>query len=558
MGTKKILILILFAALAVRLIGIDYGLPLTLIHDEPPFVFGALKMLELKTLIPSLHSSQFESALYYPPYLSYLYLPFFALVISLKSLFFSGDFETLKNILIADPSVFFIIARIISALLGTATVYLAYLIAKRLFQSERVALLSALSLALSYIHTLFSHWGRHWGAVTFVFTLALYFLTKNEWGDRKRYLLTALVLGLGVGVNYQMGVAFLILPIWALIYDRVSIRNLIWPGALFAGLGAFAYGLYPAGLPVNASDVVNSSKSIAGFLDGFTFHFTNLLANDPALLIFSIIGFYFCFRYSKKLFYALGSFAFLYIAIFYILLFQVDRYVIMLLPVLALLSGFTTNQLLKLLSGETAKFSKFAIFPLVLIFAYSGVNIARLDQLLVRNDTRVQALEWIKLNIPSGKETREKIIVIGDKMRLPATREAIAELELIDPTALRSVDQAERKLAPPDAYHALNLYNVGNQEFAKNSAFYASQNNYRYLVLDHEYVSRKNFGPIIEVGDTLMSWSGYLEEKGDLANWFGGGLYARQTIESFTRDPFEIWKIRNLGPVVEVRKLQDI
>ena len=123
---------------------------------------------------------------------------------------------------------------------------------------------------------------------------------------------------------------------------------------------------------------------------------------------------------------------------------------------------------------------------------------------------------------------------------------------------MRSVDQAERKLAPPDAYHALNLYNVGNQEFAKNSAFYASQNNYRYLVLDHEYVSRKNFGPIIEVGDTLMSWSGYLEEKGDLANWFGGGLYARQTIESFTRDPFEIWKIRNLGPVVEVRKLQDI
>src|SRR3989344_6241721 len=118
MGTKKILILILFAALAVRLIGIDYGLPLTLIHDEPPFVFGALKMLELKTLIPSLHSSQLESALYYPPYLSYLYLPFFALVISLKSLFFSGDFETLKNILIADPSVFFIIARIISALLG--------------------------------------------------------------------------------------------------------------------------------------------------------------------------------------------------------------------------------------------------------------------------------------------------------------------------------------------------------------------------------------------------------------------------------------------------------
>src|SRR3989344_1394110 len=538
--SKIILFAILAAALGVRLIGLDYGLPLTLIHDEPPFIFCALKMLELKTLVQALHSSEFETALYYPPYLSYLYLPFFALAIGIKFLFFSGDFETFKNILIADPSIFYIIARIISALLGTATVYLVYLIAKRLFRSERAALFSALFLGLSYTHVLFSHWGRHWVAVTFVFTLALYFLIKNEWSGRKRYMLAALALGLGVGVNYQMAVAFLILPIWALIYDRASFRNLIWPGALFAGLGVLAYALYPAGLPVNASDVVNSSKSIVGFLEGFSFHFTNLFVNDPALSILALVGFCFLFKINRRLFYVLASFVFAYIAAFYILLFQVDRYIILLLPVLALLAGYTA--------------SRTPVFFIALALLYSFVAVARLDYLLARNDTRVQALEWIKSNTSPA----DKVMVIGDKMRLSASQEAVSELELIDPEALRSIDRAERELNSPDSYHALNLYNVGNQEFAKSSALYASQNNYRYLVLDHEYVRRKDFGQIVEMGETLEIWPGYLEEKADLANWFGGGLYARQTIESFTRDPFEIWKIRNLGPVVEVRKLQDI
>ena len=53
--SKLILVAILLLALGVRLIGIDYGLPLALVHDEPPFIFGALKMLELKTLIPALN-----------------------------------------------------------------------------------------------------------------------------------------------------------------------------------------------------------------------------------------------------------------------------------------------------------------------------------------------------------------------------------------------------------------------------------------------------------------------------------------------------------------------
>ncbi len=67
-------------AFLLRVAGISYGLPLTLIADEPPFILGALQMLQSHTLVPSLHPELFKNILYYPPYLSYLYvLPFAAI-----------------------------------------------------------------------------------------------------------------------------------------------------------------------------------------------------------------------------------------------------------------------------------------------------------------------------------------------------------------------------------------------------------------------------------------------------------------------------------------------
>ena len=77
--TQKILHGILALAALLRIAGIGHGLPLFVVDDEPPFVLAALKMLELKTLLPAAHT-EFQDFLYYPPYLAYLLLPFFAFV----------------------------------------------------------------------------------------------------------------------------------------------------------------------------------------------------------------------------------------------------------------------------------------------------------------------------------------------------------------------------------------------------------------------------------------------------------------------------------------------
>ena len=130
------LAVILFLSVVVRFVGIDFGLPLWLVGDEVSHIFGALKMLELKTLLPVLHDNDFAGIFYYTPYLSYIYLLPYSAAAGIKFLFFSGNFSQFKNYLIADPSIFFIIARTVSAIFGSLTVLFVYAAAKNIFQNK--------------------------------------------------------------------------------------------------------------------------------------------------------------------------------------------------------------------------------------------------------------------------------------------------------------------------------------------------------------------------------------------------------------------------------------
>ncbi len=230
MTPKKILLLIIGVAFLVRILGINYGLPLWLVADEPPFVFGALKMMELKTLIPALHSDAFKAALYYPPFLSYFYLIPFSIFLGIKYLFIGGALETFKNIIIADPSGLFLIVRFLTAVLGTATVWLVYKISKNIFKSEAAALLSAGFLAFGFIHSDFSHWGRHWIPVAFIFSLVMYVLSREDFSPKRKYLMASLIAGIGAGVNYQMAISTIFILLWFIFYDHLyplkfSVKN---------------------------------------------------------------------------------------------------------------------------------------------------------------------------------------------------------------------------------------------------------------------------------------------------------------------------------------------
>ncbi len=554
MTSKKIIFLIIGAAFLVRIFGINYGLPLWLVADEPPFIFGALKMIELKTLIPALHSDAFKAALYYPHYISYFYLIPFGIFLGIKYLFIAGDLETFKNIVVANPSGIFLVARFLMAVLGTATVWLVYKSSKNIFKSGAGALLSAEFLAFSFIHTNYSHWGRHWIPVTFIFSLVIYVLSREDFSPSKKYLLASLIAGIGVGVNYQAAVSAIFILLWFIFCDRLLSFKIFrekWiyaAAGLFIGLVLLAYFLYPAGFVVGKKDITGE-RNLSGFLQSYVFHLTNLIYNDPAILLFFILGLILSFFYNRKYFWVTLGFIFSYIAVFYILLFHVDRYVLMLLPLLAVTAGYGLLELWKKINLTL----KFLVIGLGIIsFGFSMAMIVKFDWLLLKNDTRIQTIKWFESSIPKGS----KAAILVSSMRMPTSPEATEELRKIDKNALRQVDLAELTLKKESDYYVLNLYTATNDQFYAKIKDYLIKNHYEYFIVENNIATRKGVSDIGKIGTIIKIFDGYTDEAKDVVNWFGGGYEnSYDTVPWFAGGWKNIFKLKINGPKIIIDKL---
>ena len=287
------IIIILLIALLVRLPGINYGLPLWLVGDEVSHIFGALKMVELKTLLPVLHHAEFFGVMYYTPYLSFVYVIPFILVAGLKFLFFSGTIEEFKNFSTLDVSSFFIIARMVSVGFGIATVWLVYKSAKNLFKNEYSAIFSALFLSFSFFHVNYSNIARHWTVITFFFALVLFILSKNI-STSKKILYTFITVGIAMGFNVQALFILVFAMFWLLIVDKISIQSVIsklstWKSFLILiVLFAIPYAIWPVGYgylsKVSASNIDTVSQANTSLLSGFWFYLSDLFKAEPILL----------------------------------------------------------------------------------------------------------------------------------------------------------------------------------------------------------------------------------------------------------------------------------
>ena len=525
---KTWLLIILALAFLTRVVGLNYSLPLLVVGDEPASVFGTLKMMELKTLLPVLHLDEFKPLLYYPPYLSYLYLPFFAVLLGLKFLFLNVSLEEFKNLIVADPASLFLAARFLSVIFGVGTVYLVYKIGKNIFKAETPALLAAGFLALSILHVNFSHWARHWGFATFFFTLVFYILSRDDFLPPKKYLWAALAAGLGVGVNYQVGLSAFFILFWFLFYDRLSLRvhfkkgRVYAAGGLFLALAALAFLLYPPGLVVKSDSTLLAGHSLGGLAGSYGFYLGKLFEAEPLLLFFFMIGLIYLFLQESRFFWIALAFIFLYVAVFYFFFFIVERYILMLYPIFALAAGYG---LYALYSSTDLKLRPAVLGLGVLSFLFLLLVAIRFDLVLLKNDTRFQALEWVKTNLPPGS----KIAVLASLTHLPTFPEAFSEQEKIDPASLRKRDLAE--LGLPDKflflprYHALNLYAVTSESFFRTITNYLRENGYEYALYSPEFAKLRRADPALETsGEVIKTFAGFEASDDDFTNGFGGGL----------------------------------
>ena len=206
---SRVALCIVAAAAALRIYGIDWGLPE--IYEEAVPLTKAWKMWgwgEGNELDLNPHFFNYPTLVLYTQFIGQglLYLGM-RVAGAVGSVF---DFQVLY---IIDKTPFVLLARLITAAFGTATVWVTYLAGRRA-AGELAGLSASLFLAVSTFHMERCRMIEVDVPLLFFTMLSFLFILRIlEKPDRKNYLLAGLAVGLAVSSKYTG--AFLILPLAA-------------------------------------------------------------------------------------------------------------------------------------------------------------------------------------------------------------------------------------------------------------------------------------------------------------------------------------------------------
>ncbi|TSD05529.1 MAG: glycosyl transferase family protein [Parcubacteria group bacterium Athens0714_12] len=544
---KIVLAVVLILAFYLRIWGINYGLPNFFIGDEQSIVGGALKMGELKILIPALYPEEFRS-LYYPPFISYLYLIFLTPFILIKYLFGGFlDFAEFRQELSLNYGFVWFWARFFTALIGSATIYLVYLIGKKFF-NKKTAFFASLFFSLSFFHLQLSHFARHWAPIVFFFCLAVLiscFIYKSF--CKKYYFLAGLVSGLAFGISYIGALSLLFILTIHFLKPNVSLKekiinkNLWLMVLIFFVFASLAVALHPQEflrITVGEDTGMTASKSFAEYLNSFYYYFKALLFLEPILLLFSLAGFIVLYFKDKKIFFIFSFFIFSYISILYLFFHHEPRYIIFVLPLLCLTAGFALFFVF-----NKAKFSAL-LFLIPAIFLYPFLIGLKYDFLLNQKDTRVIAKEWIEENLDS----EAKIISALRDIKLTPVKEAIEEQVSIDQESLRSLEkillETKDDKYPQPSFYVFHSHFVSRTKLSDLKR-YAEENNYQYFVVSYWDSAQ------IEAREKEIINSAELEKT-----FSGNGEGITYDLNANLDLPINyLFSLDRLGPIVEIYKL---
>lgn len=586
---RKPIFLILLAALVLRLWGISYALPQFFVNDERANVYGALKMLELKTLVPAWHSDEFKKVLNYLPLPSYVYLMFLTPVIGIGYLFSgAGNLAAYQTALVLDPTIIFLAARLLIALMGTAMVLATYQLGRKMFSSERTGLLAAIFLAVSFYHVQLSHVTRHWMPAALFLSLAwLAALAIHRRGRMRDYLWAGMFAGLGVGANTAAAVGMIPVALAYLFradgrgfWGRIADRRLALAVGVFVSVSLLFVALYPYGLTQGEGADGNraflqvklerlAQKGIGGWLEFLGFYARLLLTYETTLFLAAGAGALLLLRsaryYNDGVVPGSGSrglklwlgiiaiFTLGYFTLLYLFFNIIERAILFILPLLAVLAGYFVDRALLWFQNRIRPSALPFLICALLLFAWPLAVVLRYDYLLTREDTRILAAEWLYANTPPDA----KILADLSYLRLANTKAGIRALAAIDPTGLRIQDRTLLTI-PDDRYprparEILNLHFVGPDSPYRQAAeksFFTRQG-YRYLAVEYAYPDRRDLDPATAA---LMAQGTLLRRLG---NWRGGAIARALDLsgEISTVPPWRFWAIERFGLTVDIYEL---
>jgi len=547
----RVLIGILALALMLRLWGLGYGLPAFLIGDEPALVGGALKMAQLRTVIPALAPEAFQ-ILYYPPLLPYVYLVLFLPTLGLQYVLLGiPGVEEFERYLVFHPEVPWLIARGLSAFMGTATVYILYRLGSESFRSQSAGLVAAALLAVDFLHVQQSHYARIWVPTVFLLYATIWAAWRiYECPTSRGYLLAGGLAGLGFGISY-MGAFGLLAALAVHLWTR---RRLLAPYFLqmigiFLLLAVAFTLLHPQAVydeTLGERSSWKQSKSLGGWLASWGYYADVLWKSDPFLLLVGCLGFLSTVRRRPGLAATSLAIAVCYVSIMYLDFHHEARYILPMLPGLALFGGGIVAEIGQRLRRRV--WWKALLAGFILALGYSTAIAFRYDLLLARPDTRLLAKRWIEVNVPAGTK-----IAVGLKgVKLTPTKAALREQQALDPTSLRYDDRTLLALLkdryPAPAFHALHLRQISSEALAAREFWeYLQEAGYVYYVLDY-WTPGEISG---------LEWR--VQEWGELFHAFAPGPGLHLSLDpngAHLRDSVNrLFKMERLGPVVGIYRL---
>lgn len=403
--TKKLLIWIMLFAFFLRVQGLFWGIPIfdPLVHSYHP---DELKIIYAAHSFPDdiFTNTDFR----YPTFFHY----FIGMLSLLLKLIFKLNNWSFNIMYIT------ILGRLVSAFLGVGSIFLTFVLGKRLY-NEKVGLLAAVFLSLSLYHVQSSGLATLDVPNSFFLILTIY-LAFRMYNEPKTifYFLTGVSLGILVGTKYFGGVviiSILVLHYYRTLKDRtgtmesfLNSRRLFSKNLIILLLSAAITFLFTTpGILLNPMNFIHSETQELMFQEGLEYRSMSLVhifasiirnfteATDPLLSLLMIFGLFYPLQ---KLWDREIPLLAALIPIFLIFGALRSRHFITILPLTAILganAAFCLYETKRFISKNIGIF----LFALWIIFSltYNSAGI-----LLRKDDSRTEAAHYIDEKIPAG------------------------------------------------------------------------------------------------------------------------------------------------------------
>ena len=331
------------------------------------------------------------------------------------NLFQSPDDFAVK--IIRDPSPLFVLGRLTSAVLGTGSVWLTYLVGRQLY-NRSAGLIAALFLCFNVVNIELSHYARVDACLVFMVMAAFYWIAKIASNDRQSLIWYAFA-GILSGIAFQnkLPAVVLLCPFAFAYFSRFPLKEYLralFTKAIFLFCLAYLLGLVignPAVLFAPMSFVkklmgsggayttpVNEAIFTIGYIV-YIKYFIRELGIPLVFLALSSLLYVLITRQRKDL--LLLSFILPFYGLMGASKYMVSSsYMIPLMPFLYLLMARTLHSGLNRIEGIFIKKRFFTTLTLVVLLIYPLVNVWKLELSFTGKNTRVLAKEWIEMSIP--------------------------------------------------------------------------------------------------------------------------------------------------------------